>query len=193
VTIGPADGRGRPDTLPVVHAVWARMLTAALSAAIVVVVAGPVATEARLPAAKHAWGCLLTTKDPGFYVQGDFSTWSDEEDWGAAGTVGGCDRKRTLLITAAVWRLTDEGGKVLVDRRHHEIRIKPLHDPWEDEVYGLACCSVLTDCTSDPSEWAVGPFYLRMVVKRKHHPGVVRLKSHVVNTPCANPDSVDPY
>ena len=169
----------------------ARAAVVSLALAIAYCVAGSGAASARAPAAGQVWGCLLTTKVPGFYTGREIgSGGSGFNYWGAAGKVGGCDRKRTLLITASLRKLTDGGESVLVDRFRHEIVIFPQspHKAWNDQIYAVSTGNGFTTCSLDPTEWAVGPFFMRMVVTRKHHPGTVRLRSHVVETPCANPD-----
>ena len=163
-----------------------RALLIAVALVLVVGVGVPGQVDARAPRAADMWGCRIAAR-PGFHTWVEISGGGFGPDagfWSAAGRVGGCDRKRTLLVTASVWQHVEDGRNVLVaNRRMYELTLG--RGRWEEPVYGVGA----RECYPNPDEPPVAgaPFFMRMVVKRKHHAGKAFVATPDVAEPCEAP------
>lgn len=164
-----------------------RTLITVIALVFAVGVLTPTATEARSPEARKAWGCYFTTKSPGFFTLRQVNGGGFEPDtveWSATGKLGGCDRERTFIVRVSVWQDVADGPNVRTAGFRHETTVQPRGsgDAWDDFLWGSPKRGCETYYWPHPVEGA--PFYLKMIVKRKHHPGRIWLRSSDIVEPC---------
>ena len=167
-------------------------LLAAIALIVAFSVVAPAATAARAPEARRAWGCFFTAANPGFirFVPG----FQGPSEFGAFFKLGGCDRERHFLVVTHLAEVI-EGTRVTAYRNEHDVTVGPKHQErrfkrlprWVFRNGPVGRGERIEDvnfkCDADQEQ---GTFLFRMTVKRKHHPGIIRLRSKPMTWPCKN-------